>query len=309
MILFFDIKMIIDTVTDFGVLFSKLRTNAKNDINLIGFDIEYISESTHTKSFMSADWTINKSSGIIPCIIQISSENEDFIIDLQGISRHGYLPKKLIKILKSPAWIKAGVDVENDLKILSRNFEIGHCSGGWDIKYLAQYFGVKTPSLKYLSKEILGRRISKSSSLDDWSRRPLTGSMIKYAITDSKMSYLLGKYCMDSVSSMFLSIIQKQEINVRSSNLLLKNLISVGKPHITVKKNQYNFQKNYIGALNEHSQKNLMPVPVYTYKVIGEQRFKCFCDYLGKKISAKAGSKKKARRKVAREFAKRFLEL
>ena len=165
----------------FEAIFASLLNDSRIDSTLsyhhIGLDCEFISKANYPESFeLSKQWTIKQTYSISTCILQLASKNICLIIDLKNFSRK--LPDKLIKILQSENWLKTGVNICTDIKYLVDNFDLGHCNGVIDISIFASLAGCKTPSLKFLSENLIDKKIKKSSlQLRDWSKS-LTIDMI-----------------------------------------------------------------------------------------------------------------------------------
>ena len=116
------------------------------------------------------------------CLIQISSPEQDFIVDpLTGIDLSA-----LMRILGEREMICHGADF--DLRMLRKfhDFKPGRV---FDTMLAAQFGGYPRPSLAALVEQHFGVTLSKANQKADWSRRPLTESMLEYAANDTR--YLL----------------------------------------------------------------------------------------------------------------------
>ncbi len=88
----------------------------------------------------------------------------------------------LASVLQGPS-VAVAHAAEQDLEVLQLA-----CSAVptrlFDTQLAAGFIGYSTPALGVLVEGMLGRRLSKSDRLTDWTRRPLTPSQIDYAAAD-----------------------------------------------------------------------------------------------------------------------------
>ena len=103
------------------------------------------------------------------------------------------LPSKLTNLIQSESWVKLGVGIENDLSILSNNYNLGQCGGGIELKNLALLGGLKHPSMKHLCEMYVGsyHGAIKSNGFSDWSGDLETKELL-YASKDAIVSYKIG---------------------------------------------------------------------------------------------------------------------
>lgn len=116
------------------------------------------------------------------CLIQISSAEQNFVIDpLTGIDL-----SSLMKLLGDREILCHGADF--DLRMLRKfhDFQPGRV---FDTMLAAQFAGYPRPSLAALVEQHFGVVLSKANQKADWSKRPLTQSMLEYAVNDTR--YLL----------------------------------------------------------------------------------------------------------------------
>ena len=298
---------IINSLDDFNNYFHLLRKDANIHFKnkMVGFDIEYIAEANFSKSFQNATtWIPTISNGIATCLIQVASENVCLIINLVQLVQNSPndslaltecgLPKQLVKMITCSSWIKLGVGVDHDLKLLSQNYNLGHCSGGIDLKNIAQIANVSTPNLEYLYNTLYNENIKKSCSVCDWSH-PLTKKQISYASMDAIMSYKIGTTILQPCISILSDACTKTVPSSTSIDAPIK-IITSGVIH-NIKTNT----PNYIGSLNEYAQKNDIPFPKYesvqlVHGHMSEFEIKCiFCDH----TTAGTGRSKKVAKKIA----------
>jgi len=118
------------------------------------------------------------------CLLQISTPHEDYVVDpLAGLDL-----KPLAGVLNHKTLILHGADF--DLKMLGRFCGI-RPAGVFDTKLAAQFLGYPKPSLAALVEQHFGTRLPKSNQKADWSKRPLTSSMLNYACNDTHYLFRL----------------------------------------------------------------------------------------------------------------------
>jgi ribonuclease D len=116
------------------------------------------------------------------CLIQISSPEENFVIDpLTGIDL-----APLTRLLGQREILCHGADF--DIRMLRKfgGYEPGRV---FDTMLAAQFIGYPRPSLAALVEQHFAIVLSKANQKADWSKRPLTQSMLDYAVNDTR--YLL----------------------------------------------------------------------------------------------------------------------
>jgi len=116
------------------------------------------------------------------CLIQISSPEENFIVDpLTGLDL-----APLTRLLSGREILCHGADF--DVRMLRKfgGYEPGRV---FDTMLAAQFAGYPRPSLAALVEQHFGIVLSKANQKADWSKRPLTQSMLEYAVNDTR--YLL----------------------------------------------------------------------------------------------------------------------
>jgi ribonuclease D len=116
-------------------------------------------------------------------LMQLSSSSKTYLFRLNKI---GLLPE-LINFLSSRRFIKVGVALRDDLKILKKlhNFTP---DGFVDLQSIAKEYGINELGLKKMAAIVLSIRISKSQQLSNWEADILSTKQIKYAATDSWIS-------------------------------------------------------------------------------------------------------------------------
>lgn len=255
---------LIENDSDFTNHYNTLKDKAFvcKGIYAVGFDAEFLDKNNFPESFeQSEQWVKNNSQGIVPCIVQIAAKDFCMIINLVKMKNN--LPLKLLKIFTSKAWIKAGVNIDNDMLVLSNAYNLGHCSGTFELQSLAMIQGCQTPNLAFLTGQ------AKKKSLSDWSQ-PLTDNQIKYAMNDAFMSYNVFKH--------YIDLLQVKIIKTRTTSYT-----------------------NYIGKVNEYCQKNSLTIEC-NFNQIDNDNFECIAICDDKTYKATARGKKKAKEEVFKQI-------
>lgn len=296
--------IIINNCDEFNNNYKLLKQNADTKsipaTYLVGFDIEFFSKANYPESFKKAHkWLYNLESDQVTCLIQIATKNLCFIIMVKNMPK---LPSKLINIIKNDSWIKVGVGIENDLAILSQNYNLGHCMGAIEIKNIALLANFKKQNLEYLFNKLIGAHIKKTSSICDWSKE-LTKDQLEYAARDAIMSLQLFNNIMEPT----IKYLEDIDQNSIQNNLLSINIIGLNNSNKKEKIKENN-NVNYIGMLNNISQELFKNNnrPVYNIDIKDDEpRFECKCIYNGNITTSRDTSKKKAKELAA----KKMLEL
>jgi hypothetical protein len=232
------------------------KNNKSNNIHLIGLDCEYISSSGYPESYKNCTKWVKKENmenKIAVCKLQISTDKTSYVIDLCQLGNG--LPKTLVEILQADNWVKMGVGVSNDIIYLSKNYEIGHCGGVFDVRTFAILANFPNPSLDEIYTKIVdGTSYGKIQNKEgDWSK-PLTIQQLKYAGHDAYMSYIVGKYFLDK----FIKLDKKDKLFVETKEET-KYSMDISPMSLKVDCTE----ENYIGFLQEWVQKKNYPLPYY----------------------------------------------
>ncbi len=114
------------------------------------------------------------------CLIQISTDNQNFIIDpLAGISLHA-----LGMLMKNPAVEKVFHAADYDLTLLKNLF-------GWDVVNLfdtmwaGRLLGFSKMGLAWFLETLYGIQLNKKHQKANWAQRPLTLDKLIYACNDT----------------------------------------------------------------------------------------------------------------------------
>lgn len=114
------------------------------------------------------------------CLVQISVEGEDWIVD--PLAR--FPIDALGRALADERIVKVFHGADYDLRILNRDF-------GFEIRNLrdtmvcAQLLGYEAIGLAALLDRHFGLKLDKTHQRADWAQRPLTPEMLRYAATDT----------------------------------------------------------------------------------------------------------------------------
>ena len=114
------------------------------------------------------------------CLIQISSRSADYIVDPLALTSLG----PLADVLADPRIEKVFHACEYDLMCLKRDFQMT-IANLFDTMTAARICGVKQIGLNHLVQAYLGIELDKSHQRDNWGRRPLAMSSLRYAQLDT----------------------------------------------------------------------------------------------------------------------------
>ena len=133
------------------------------------------------------------------CLIQISTDKTDFIIDplpLHDLSALGDL-------FKDPGVEKIFHASEYDILIMNDDFDF-EFRNLFDTMLAAQILGRAKLGLDALMEEIIGIKVNKKYQRANWGKRPLTDDMLQYAQMDThyliKIRQTLAKELEDNES-------------------------------------------------------------------------------------------------------------
>jgi len=311
---------IINTFDDFHKYFKHLKEDAMMGINqkiyVIGLDTEFICKDNYPDSFeQSKSWIVDTtSSKMAMCTIQIASPHVCMVINLTKMGKP--LPKKLIALLTSDSWVKFGIGIENDLRILSLNYQLGHCSGSIELKSLAIMVGHPKPNLEFLYNQFVGGHVKKTSSVHDWTKE-LTDEQISYAARDAIMSYQVGmsminptllhikKIVETDISNKLQIKIMNGDSNENDSNERVSNENVSKSPFPEKIKKSEATTVNYVGRLNEIAQRNKIPLPTYEFvcdESTHPKKFTSICTFGEHILGAGGLSKRDAKSLAAKDM-------
>ncbi len=114
------------------------------------------------------------------CLIQISTETKDYIIDplpIEDLTSLG-------RICKDPAVEKVFHASEYDILIMRDDFDF-EFNNLFDTMLAAQILGREKLGLDTLLQEIVGIKVNKKYQRANWGKRPLSNDMLQYAQMDT----------------------------------------------------------------------------------------------------------------------------
>ena len=234
-------------------------TNTSPNMYRIGLDLEYKSVTDlmkQNKILEDVDFIINKNISCIPCVVQLATDSVALVCNLTKMGLP--LPPKLIMMLTSPSWIKTGIGLDIDLKYLAAAYNLGHCSGAIDLRNIAILGGIEKPSLVNIYNYSGGIPLPMVDVKHEW-LGVLSEDQIKYAAYDAYMSYQIGKYILEpSINAL---------INMETLKFKIHN-----PPQSTNKlPGVSDYNKNYIGSLNNLASSLKVKYPNYITTTVSEQ--------------------------------------
>ena len=113
-------------------------------------------------------------------LLQLSTPRRCYLFRLNCMR----FEKQIVKILENEKILKIGADVAGDIRSLHalRRFRPG---GFVDLQQLAPEWGIEEKSLRKLTANELGKRISTAQRLSNWEATQLTEKQMRYAATDA----------------------------------------------------------------------------------------------------------------------------
>lgn len=264
---------VVNSKEKFDLLYPELKKSAFTGSTpatyLVGFDVEYLSKANFPESFnKSSSWITHydKDHCNTCCLIQLATSDMCLVVNLVQLQQ--CIPNNLFNIITDECWIKVGVGIELDLKHLSLNYGLNHCSGGVEIRNLALMANYKTPNLEYMFNRFVGFYVKQKSGVSDWSQ-PLTESDVVYAARDAIMSYQIFKKIMEPTIDYMVKVEEECCCNV----LNLDIQYDTDNINNTVKEESYNTDTpvNYVGRLNELLQKHSVQSVKYTVTKVNKR--------------------------------------
>lgn len=113
------------------------------------------------------------------CLIQLSTESSHFIID----SLAGFDLREFFEILCQKHLVLH--DAGYDLRMLKASFGFEPKGEIFDTMLAARLIGLEHVGLSNLLEDFLGVKVHKKNQRADWSKRPLSDELLKYAIDDT----------------------------------------------------------------------------------------------------------------------------
>ena len=197
-------------------------------------------------------------------------------------------PKKLLEILTKPSWVKVGVGINMDMKILYDNYGLGFCNSVIDILCIAGMCQYKTPNLGNLYKVLCGSVEKSKSAVFDWSKQEIPLSKIKYAAKDAIMSRRVYFALLDSSVRKLKKLDEKTKITLKMIDMDDGGLNKEPLDEI-----------NWVSMLNEYSQRNGLTSSLSLSFVNVGTYYRCICIFGNKKTTSSVFENKKAAKKEA----------
>ncbi|MSQ54803.1 MAG: 3'-5' exonuclease domain-containing protein 2 [Betaproteobacteria bacterium] len=116
----------------------------------------------------------------LPCLFQAATSHAVYLFQLTRLDFAGAISE----IMASPATVKAGVSVADDLKKLKLVFPFEEAAV-LDLGYAIKRHGLKQTGLRNLTGIFLGTRIPKGNRTSNWAAPRLNPAQINYAATDA----------------------------------------------------------------------------------------------------------------------------
>jgi ribonuclease D len=117
-------------------------------------------------------------------LLQISTRDRSAVLDPLPIGK----PEKLGALLESEQVEVVFHDADYDLRLLHQDYG-WHATNLFDTRVAAQILGLRAFGLAALLERFFGVKLDKKHQRADWSMRPLTSDMLRYAAQDTM--YLL----------------------------------------------------------------------------------------------------------------------
>ncbi len=121
-----------------------------------------------------------KGESYLPCLVQVAASKAVYLFQLKKMDFSG----ALTEMLENPSLIKAGIGLADDFKSLKKVFPFAQLNTV-DLSLIAQKHGHKQSSVRSLSADLLGFRITKGAATSNWSNPQLSPKQIAYAATDA----------------------------------------------------------------------------------------------------------------------------
>ncbi len=116
----------------------------------------------------------------LPCLFQAATARAVYLFQLAHMDFSGAIGS----IMASPATVKAGVSVADDLKKLKMVIPFEE-TAVLDLGHAAKRHGLKQTGLRNLTGIFLGTRIPKGNRTSNWAAPRLNPAQINYAATDA----------------------------------------------------------------------------------------------------------------------------
>lgn len=188
----------------------------------------------------------------ITCLIQISTQNKDFLIDPFHIWAD--LPM-LNEVTANPKIVKILHGCDKDVEWLQRDFSV-YLVNVFDSHQAGKLLGLPRLSLAFLLQHYCGVTADKQFQLADWRIRPLPEEMVYYARQDTRyLLYLYARMKNELISRGNEHNNLLQSALLQSNNLckkMYKKQVVWDDSHLhLVRKSKINFNNKQLFALKE----------------------------------------------------------
>jgi ribonuclease D len=116
----------------------------------------------------------------LPCLFQAATARTVYLFQFTRMDFSG----AIAEIMSSPATVKAGVSVADDLKKLKLVFPFEEAAV-LDLGHAVKRHGLKQTGLRNLTGIFLGTRIPKGNRTSNWAAPRLNPAQVNYAATDA----------------------------------------------------------------------------------------------------------------------------
>ncbi|CAD8116640.1 unnamed protein product [Paramecium sonneborni] len=165
----------ISNADQLGELILKIQQEVdQNGFSEIAVDLEH----NHQISYLG-----------ITCLMQLSTRTKDYIIDPFPIWKQ--VGEMLSAVFSNPRIVKVFHGAENDVQWLQRDFGL-YIVNLFDTFHASKELQLMQNSFQFLLSEYCKKSTDKTYQTADWTQRPLSDEMIKYAQIDTH--YLLYIY-------------------------------------------------------------------------------------------------------------------
>ena len=251
--------VVIHSFDEFDNYYHQLKESAtQNEENcryVIGLDVEYVSDQSAPKLFKDdkcPPWVLVAPKKQAVCTIQLATDSICMVIHL--VKTGNNLSSLLKKILTGQSWIKVGVGIENDMQLLSDNYNLGHCKGVIELLNLALLAEIPNPSLENLYRHFIDLRYENTvnHTESNWVS-DLTSDEIIYAAKDAIASYEVG-----------IEFIGQTINSINYTHQRIAKYVSINNLEIVSSTEDISITDNPVGRLQEIMQSKNSPLPVYS---------------------------------------------
>ena len=124
--------------------------------------------------------SFKKGESHLPCLVQAATARAVYLFQLRRLE----VFPALVELFASPATVKAGVGLAQDLRQLKLVFPFT-VENALDLGVVARRRGIGQTGVRNLAGMFLGFRIPKGTRTSNWERLQLSPAQITYAATDA----------------------------------------------------------------------------------------------------------------------------